>query len=102
MESTTFGRFDQVRLLSTKNVSYLSVPSGETASPKGIWSVVATVEDGKLLLAKNNAVIKIPASDVLKIAEYDLSELISRLGKLSHGKDKRIEDRPGSSKEHNQ
>ena len=78
-------RFDQVKLRTTKNVEYLSAPSNTKVSPQGVWSVVASVA-GELLLAKNNAIIKIPASDVLVISEYDLEDLNSVLGKLSNGK----------------
>lgn len=84
MDSHKISMFDQVRLLSTKNVSYLSNPSSAPASPKGIWSVAAAI-DNELLLVKGNVVIRVPVADVLKIAEYDISRLVSQLGKLSHG-----------------
>lgn len=93
MDQYRIGRFDQVRLLSTKNVSYLSNNSGMPASPKGTWSVAAIVDDNQLLLVKRNVVIRVPASDVLKIAEYNISELLSKLGKLSHGQRKNEERR---------
>lgn len=79
-------RFDQVRLLSTKNIKYLSAPPGTQISPQGIWSVAAVVGE-ELLLVKNNVVIKTPISDVLRIASYDISRILGRLGRLSRGEE---------------
>jgi len=81
-------RFDQVKLRTVKNVRYLSAPPDEDISPHGVWSVTAAV-DGELLLAKNNAIIRIPAADVLVIADYDLEALNKVLGKLSNGETKK-------------
>jgi hypothetical protein len=81
----TFNRFDQVKLLTTKNVKYLSAPPGTSLDPKGVWQVSAAV-DGELLLIKNNIVIKIPTSDVLKVVEYNLSKMTQQFGNML-GKD---------------
>jgi len=79
------GRFDQVKILTTKNVKYLSAPSGSKTSPDGIWSVVAAV-DNDLLLAQKSTIVRIPSSDVLRILAYDLEAVIKNLGRLSGGK----------------
>ena len=79
------GRFDQVKILTTKNVKYLSSPSGSKTSPDGIWSVVAAV-DNDLLLAQKSTIVRIPSSDVLRILAYDLEAVIKNLGRLSGGK----------------
>ena len=79
------GRFDQVKILTTKNVKYLSAPPGSKTSPDGIWSVVAAV-DNDLLLAQKSTIIRIPSSDVLRILAYDLEAVIKNLGRLSGGK----------------
>jgi hypothetical protein len=55
--------------------------------PDGSWSVAAIVGD-ELLLVKSNVVIRVPTSDVLKIASYDISRITSRLGRLSRGQDR--------------
>lgn len=81
-------RFDQVKLLTIKNVGYLSAPPGTQTTPQGIWSVVAIVEQNELILAKDNAIIRIPAADVLVISEYDLELMNSVLGNLSNGQAK--------------
>jgi hypothetical protein len=88
-EEIRYNRFDQVRLLTTRNVKYLSSPPGQEITPDGLWQVVAAV-DGDLLLAKNSCIIRIPATDVLKVAEYDINNLIKKLGSISrNGEDKR-------------
>ena len=79
-------RFDQVQLLSTKNINYLSAPPEIKADPSGTWSVSAVV-GGELLLVKNNVVIKAPIANVLKIADYDITRLTSVLGRLSRGQE---------------
>lgn len=83
---TKIGRFDQVKLLTTQNVSYLSAPPGTSVSPQGLWSVVSIVNDNELLLAQKSALIRIPAADVLLVAGYNLDELTKNLGRLSRGK----------------
>lgn len=80
-DQITFKRFDQVKIITTKNVNYLSAPPGTKADPKGIW-IVSGVVDEQLLLVKNNIVIKIPPTDVLKVIDYDLNKLIGNFGRL--------------------
>lgn len=82
------GRFDQVKLLTTKNVSYLSAPPETSISPQGLWSVVSIVANNELLLAQKSALIRIPAADVLLVAGYDVDELTKNLGRLSRGEGK--------------
>lgn len=82
-----FKRFDQVRLRTTKNVSYLS--STEKVTPEGVWQVAAAIGT-ELLLVRNTTVLKIPATDVLKVVEYDISQIIQHFGRLSsYGKDRK-------------
>lgn len=76
-----FEQMDQVRLLTTRNVTYLSAPPGTKVSPHGIWQVVGAVND-ELLLVKNETVIRIPTSDVLKEEESELKQLLNNLGRL--------------------
>jgi hypothetical protein len=99
-EPVRIGRYDQVKLLSTKNISYLSAPPGSQASPQGIWSVVAAVDNNQLLLVKNNVVIRAPATDVLKMVSFDLNRILDNLGKLSHGKKDKREKRDLNPPEH--
>jgi hypothetical protein len=79
------GQFDQVRIVTTKNVRYLSAPPDVHIDPKGVWTVAAAIGSSELLLTKSNVTIRIPAADVLKVAEFGLDSIFNRLGRLSHG-----------------
>ena len=79
--STKFSRFDQVQIVTTKNVSYLSAPPGSVVSPKGVWQVSAAIGND-LLLIKGNAIVKIPASDVLKVVDYNINAITRQFGRL--------------------
>lgn len=81
------GRFDQVRILTSLNVSYLSAPAGVTPSPKGIWSVAAVLNGSELLCVRNSIIIRIPATDVLKVADFNIGSITQDFGRLSHGKE---------------
>ena len=89
------GQFDQVRIVTTMNVRYLSAPPDTHIDPKGIWIVAAAVGNSELLLTKNNVTIRIPAADVLKIAEFGLNRIFNRLGRLSYGESNK-QDSQGS------
>lgn len=78
-------RFDQVQILTVKNVFYLSAPPNSKVTPNGVWSVAAIVNENELMLAKENAIIRIPATDVLVVSDYDLDGLNNILGRLSDG-----------------
>ena len=85
---THIGRFDQVRIITTKNVSYLSAPPGTNVSPQGLWSVISIIAGNELLLAQKSALIRIPATDVLLVAGYDVKKVTKNLGRLSRGERK--------------
>lgn len=83
------GRFDQIKILTTRNVSYISAPPGTEITPNGVWSVATVISQEELLCVRKNITIRIPIKDVLKIADYNLSDIMKNLGKLSHGKSKK-------------
>jgi hypothetical protein len=86
----TISRFDQVSLITTKNVTYVSTESPEMPTSGGAWTVVALIGTD-LILTKDMTVIRLPSKDVLKIADYDKSmkQVFSFLGDLlGHGKRK--------------
>ena len=90
-----YSRFDQVKIITTRNVKYLSSPPDQQVTPDGIWQVAAAVGND-LLLAKNSCIVRIPATDVLKIAEYDIQSLINKLGSISkYGEGKRQREETG-------
>jgi hypothetical protein len=67
--------FDIVRLKQVNNVSFVSGPQNNPASPQGDWKVVGGVGGRQLMLAKDDTIILIPPEDVVIVAEYDLSNL---------------------------
>jgi len=81
--TTRIEQFDQVRIRTTRNVTYLSAPPGTNTTPDGIWSVVSAIDKTDLLLAKSNIIIRIPATDVLKIKGNITPAALEILGKLS-------------------
>lgn len=82
-----FKHLDQVTLRTSKNVNYFSAIPGSETSPKGIWTVAATI-GSDLLLTKNGCVIKVPITDVLKVSDTSLmtETVISELRNQLHGK----------------
>jgi hypothetical protein len=97
------GRFDQVRIITTKRVNYLSAPEGELLNPKGIWMVAGAVGD-ELLLTKGNIVIKIPPTDVMKVLDYHktFGNIMSSLGRFNSyetGQERKPQINTGSDEE---
>lgn len=84
-KNTKIGRFDQVKLITSKNIQFVSAPSGSEPKPDGLWSVAAVIGASHLLCVKDNIVINVPIKDVLKVGEYDVGKIYEKLGKLSHG-----------------
>lgn len=81
-----YARFDQVTLVTTRNVSYLSASPEESPDPQGIWSVAGAIGQD-LLLTKKQTVIRIPASDVRLVIRYDPAAVLNKLEEL-HGQGK--------------
>lgn len=95
-QETKIGRFDLVRLRTTKNIKYLSALPDEKIDPSGIWSVIAAV-DNELLCAKNSAIIRVPVLDVLKISDYSIEHITRNFGKLSQQVENEQEEKRASS-----
>jgi len=96
-EKIRFQQLDQVQIRTTTNVKYLSAPPGTKLTPKGVWSVAAAVEND-LILVKHTIIIRIPATDVLKVVDYNLNEITQILGGLlDHGERKRDTEEKNSS-----
>lgn len=79
-----WNQFDIVRIVSTQRVQYLSAPSGDVVSPHGNWSIVGFM-GGDAVLAKDQALIRIPINDVKKVAIYDPDWFYKQL-KLTNNK----------------
>lgn len=74
----TLNQFDVVRLVHTRNVKYLSGPSGRATAPKGDWTIVGFV-DGDCLLAKQSTIIRVPPADIVLIASYNMQAFGNKL-----------------------
>ena len=70
-----FKQFDIIRIITTKNVTWMSKPEGMgNVDPNGKWSVVGSLGI-YLLVCRNSVLIKIPYDDVEKIADYNIEKL---------------------------
>jgi hypothetical protein len=79
-------QLDLVELLTTRNVTYLSAKPGHAPSPHGKWSVIGIIEGKDILVSREEAVIRIPISDVRKVESYDISRVVDSLkGVRKHG-----------------
>jgi hypothetical protein len=82
------GRFDQVRILTSKNVYYISTQDNQQPVPTGEWNVVALLPGDNLMLSKNLTIICLPSADVFKVVDYteSLTKLKNTFGDLlNHG-----------------
>ena len=76
---TTFQQFDIVQIITTRNVEWRSDVEGSNADPNGNWSIVTVYpESGRLLIQKETALALIPASDIRKIANYDVEAVFEK------------------------
>lgn len=70
----TVGRFDQVQIITTKNVTYVSAPPSSAVIPTGIWSVAGIVGHD-LLIVQNEVTVRIPTRDVKVIERYSVQKI---------------------------
>lgn len=92
------GRLDRVRLLTIKNLSYISSPIDKPTTD-GDWLVAGVVEHD-LVLTRGPITIRLPAKDVLKVLDYDktMSQIYSMLGNLRDGQGKEDDNQKHKSK----
>jgi hypothetical protein len=64
-------QFDVIQIMTTKRIRYVSGPPGHSASPSGNWSVIGFI-GSDVLAAKDSTVVRVPVSDIKKIANYDM------------------------------
>lgn len=93
-----FNQLDIVQILTTKRIRYLSGPEGHVTSPQGNWSIVGFV-GSEAVLAKENTLIRIPLTDIQKIASYDTKGFIDQLSSAGYLKPKLINMSDHISKE---
>lgn len=84
MKRTTFEQFDVVSLITTKNVKWMMDLPGRVPDPDGPWTIVCTYpQSGLLLIQKGTALCRVPASDIRKLANYDVQGVFENLDKIS-------------------
>lgn len=79
-------RFDLIRIITVKNVVWVSGPTGRPASPKDEWSVIGHIGD-VLYIAKDETIAQIPVKDVMKVADYSLEKALEGIKKVRNFKD---------------
>lgn len=73
-----FKQFDIVRIKTTKNVTWISLPPGKQVKdidPNGYWSVVGSIGI-YLIICKESTLVRIPYDDVEKVASYNIDKFI--------------------------
>lgn len=79
MKRNTFEQFDLVKIITTKHVEWMIDVTG-TPDPNGIWSIVCLYpKNGNVLIQKESALVKIPASDLAKVANYNIESVFDKL-----------------------
>ena len=71
-------QFDVIQIITTKRIRFVSGPPGHATDPHGSWSVVAFV-GADVLAAKDSTIVRVPISDVRKIANYDMAGIKSQI-----------------------
>lgn len=72
--------------MTTKNVKYLSSPAGKATTPQGNWIVTGFVNN-EAIATKEGTIIKVPISDIKKVASYSINELLENLKKAALNSD---------------
>ena len=73
-----FKQLDIVQIVTTKKIKYLSGPEGHSTDPHGNWSIVGFVGP-EAVLAKENTLVRIPLSDIKKVASYSMDGFLEQL-----------------------
>jgi len=85
MKRTTYQQFDLVRIITTRNVQWRCDTPGTVTDPAGIWSIVVTMPSkGCLLIQKDSALAEIPASDVERVANFDIETVFEKIEDINH------------------
>ena len=80
MKRTTFEQFDLVQITTTRRVKWMIDTPGNTPDPNGIWSIVCSYpSSGLLLIQKGTALARIPASDIKRIANYNIINVFDKI-----------------------
>lgn len=80
-------QLDIVRIISTKNIKFLSGPPGKKPVPHGDWSVVGFV-GSDVLIAKDETLVRAPFNAIVKVGSFNTDMLFrsNRYGKETKNK----------------
>lgn len=95
-----FKQLDIVQIVTTKGIKYLSGPAGQATDPHGHWSIVGFVGTDAII-SKESTLVRVPLSDIRKIAEYNVDGLLNKLNDAGYVKPKGINMADHVSKELN-
>lgn len=70
-------QFDIVRIISAKNIKFVSGPRGRAATPDGDWSIVAIV-GYDVMIAKDETIVRAPLNAIRLVASYSPQSYINR------------------------
>jgi hypothetical protein len=84
-----FKQLDIVQILTTRGIKYLSGPEGHATSPQGNWSIVGFV-GSEAVLSKENTLVKVPLTDIKKVASYSVEGFMEQLSSAGYLKPKLI------------
>jgi hypothetical protein len=70
-------QFDIVRIISAREIKFVSGPRGNPATPQGDWSVVGFV-GSDVIITKDSTVVRAPLGSVKLIASYDVENYIKK------------------------
>jgi hypothetical protein len=84
-----FKQLDIVQIITTKQIKFLSGPEGHAANPHGNWSIVGFV-GSEAVLSKENTLVKIPLSDIRRVASYSVDKFMEQLSSTGYLKPKLI------------
>ena len=77
-----FKQLDQVVILKTSSIRWMSAPKGNATTPDGIWTVIGVV-DTDLVISKDTTIIRIPYTDAKVVASYSLEIVKKKIGEMN-------------------
>lgn len=89
-------RFDFIKLITTKNINFVSGPPRRPADPDGIWSVVGNLPGrASVIAAKDETIIVVPITDIRKVGRFDTDTYLRKIKEVK----RKPKEGPESGKE---
>ena len=82
-------QYDIVQIITTKNIRYLSGPTGMTTDPHGNWSVVGFIK-ADALVAKDSTLVRVPVVDLRKVASMSTVKFYDEISQAGYLKSNKI------------